>query len=156
MDLHIWGWSSLDAGQVDIARFDPRLEVFDTAKSRVRGVTPLHLAIHVGARFMETGAEAKHLIVTTDGQPVFARRDGGHYGDSQLKAFARREVRQARKKGINVTGVLISGEWHSLSDDEMRFMFGNRRHWHRMSDNQFGRDLIRLVTTSFTGYLKRG
>ena len=156
VDLHIWGWNSLDSGQIDIARFDPKLEIFDSAKSRVGGVTPLHLAVRIGARFMEQGAEVKHIIVATDGQPMFARRDGQYYGSAQLKAFTRQEVRKARKKGINITGVIIDNGWHSISDKEMRFMFGNKRYWRRMTDERFGQDMITLVTSSFMSYLRNG
>ena len=79
-----------------------------------------------------------------------------HYGSSQLKAFTRQEVREARRKGIAVTGVVISGKYHAISDPDMKFMFGHKRHWKRMSEDRFGQDLIRLVTTSFMNYLRHG
>ena len=152
VDLHIWGWNAQEAGQISISRFDPKLEVFDSAKSRVSGSTPLHLAVRVGARFMELGSEAKYMIVTTDGEPNFTSQDGQWYSGEALALMTKDEVQQARKHGVNVTGVIIGD---AINDKKMSNMFG-RKHWRRMSEDRFGDDLVKLVATSFMDYLKRG
>lgn len=152
VDLHIWGWNSQERGQIAISRFDPRLEIFDSPKSRVSGTTPLHLAVRVGTRFMELGSESKYMIVTTDGEPVFTSLDGQWYSGQGLQQLTKEEVRQARTKGVNVTGVIIGNE---VSDEKMSYMFG-RKHWRRLGENRLGDDLVKLVATSFMDYLKRG
>lgn len=152
VDLRIWGWNSQENGQIAISRFDPNLEVFDSPKSRVTGTTPLHLAVQVGARFMEMGNESKYLIVTTDGQPVFTGLNGEWYSNEWLSDKTRDEVRTARTKGINVTGVIIGD---AIDSKSMSQMFG-KKHWSRMSEKRLGEDLVKLVATSFMDYLKRG
>jgi hypothetical protein len=152
VDLRIWGWNSQENGQITISRFDPDLEVFDSAKSRVKGTTPLHLAVQVGARYMEMGNESKYLIVTTDGQPVFTGLNGEWYSNEWLSEKTRDEVRAARTKGINVTGVIIGD---AIDNRSMSNMFG-KKHWSRMSEKRLGEDLVKLVATSFMDYLKRG
>lgn len=152
VDLHIWGWNSQERGQISIARFDPKLEVFDSPKSRVSGTTPLHLAVKVGARFMEIGTDAKHMIVTTDGQPVFTHQNGAYYSNEALYTMTKDEVKRARTLGINVTGVIIG---HDIQDKPMTYMFGSR-HWRRLGEDTMGTDLVKLVTSSFMDYLKRG
>jgi len=152
VDLRIWGWNSQESGQIAISRFDPKLEIFDSPKSRVTGTTPLHLAVQVGSRFMEMGNEAKYMVVTTDGEPVFTGLNGEWYSNEWLSDKTREEVRGARTKGINVTGVIIGD---AIDDKKMTKMFG-RKHWSRMSEDKLGDDLVKLVATSFMDYLKRG
>lgn len=152
VDLHIWGWNSQEQGQISIARFDPKLEVFDSPKSRVSGTTPLHLAVRVGSRFMEMGSEAKYMIVTTDGAPVFTSQDRQWYSNEFLYTLTKTEVKKARSKGINVTGVIIGNE---IPEKNMTYMFG-QKHWRRLNEDRLGPDLVRLVATSFMDFLKRG
>lgn len=151
VDMNMWGFQSLEDGQIDITRFDPRLEIFDSDKSSVRGFTPLHLAVRVGVRHMERGSEAKHLVVVTDGVPVYYRRDGESYPTAQLLSMVREEVRKARKKGIQVTGLLIG---HELDSKSMAFMFG--RSWKYLPSEHFGPPLVQVISTSFMNYLRRG
>jgi hypothetical protein len=166
VDLHVWGFQSLANGQIDITRFDPRLRVYDSAKSRVAGFTPLHLAVRTALRFLERGAEMKHLFVVTDGFPVYSRKDGKSFNTKQLLGFVRDEVQQARMQGIATSGAII-GTRHTLySDDpssvyydlgprELRFMFGAPRFWRQLDPNTFGQDLVRLISSSFLDYLNR-
>ena len=151
VEMALWGFQSLEDGQIDIVRFDPSLEVFHTDKSPVRGYTPIHLAIRAGVRHLERGSEAKHLVVTTDGFPVYTRRDGRSYPTTQLMAMVRDEVLRAKKRGIQVTGVVIGEE---LAPKHMSFMFG--KGWKYMPDDRFGSNLVQLVSNSFMNYLRRG
>jgi hypothetical protein len=166
VDLAIWGFNSLDDGQIDICRYNPKLEVFDSDKSKLGGFTPLHLAVRVGARYLEVGAESKHMIVATDGYPVYSRGDGKHYGSEQLMNFVREDVRRVQKRGVNVTGVIF-GEDPDKDEDEnyrgwgvknsdMAHMFGPRRNWRRIEPDRMGQDLVKLVSSSFLNYLRTG
>ncbi len=162
VDIAIWGFNSLDSGQVDIVRYNPKLETFDSDKSKIGGFTPLHLAVRVGARYLEVGDESKHMIVATDGVPVYSRGDGKHYGSAQLMNFVREDVRRVQKRGVNVTGVIFSEDsnndetWGTVSDKEMTHMFGPRRNWKRIGAERMGQDLVRLVSSSFLNYLRSG
>lgn len=148
-----WGFQSLESGQLDLTRYANGLEVFDTPKSNVGGVTPLHLAIRVATRQLVRSSDKKHLFVVTDGRPVWRSREGRDFSTDQLFQYTREAVILARQRGVNVIGVLIGTE---VTEAEMRFMFGPQKFWRRMSAKTFGRDLVRLVTESFIAYLAAG
>jgi len=155
VELTVWGFQSLEDGQVDISRYDPDLEVFDAPHAHVGGVTPLHVAVRVGAKQLDRGNESKQLFVITDGMPVYARRDGKQFGDKQLQFFVREDVRKARRRGINVTAALImGGSYLQVPSTILAFMFGSAKSWRVVSEDRFGSDLVNLVTSSFINYLK--
>lgn len=147
----IWGFQSLAAGQVDVARYDPLLESFTSSKSKVGGHTPLHTALHLGVRFMESGSEDKQIIVITDGHPCFERKGGGNIPISQLQYWVRDEVHTARKRGINVTCLMIGKQ---VSREHLRRMFGPEANWKAISSDRLGGDLVNVVTSSFVKFLK--
>lgn len=160
VDLHIWGFQSLEGGQIDISRFDPKTEIFDTAKTSIGGVTPLHLAIRVALRFLERGTELKHLFAVTDGFPIYQRKDGTSYNTRQLILMAREEAQIARSRNIATTGVIIGNGYgdsvtYDLGPRELRFIFGSDRHWKQVHPQRLGADLVQLVAGSFVDYLKR-
>lgn len=148
---HVWGFQALAHGQVDITRFRPGQEVFDSDSARVGGITPLHTAIRVALQELEDGTDAKHLFVVSDGFPVFARKDGAVYGTNSLMASVRQNVMGARQKGVGVTGVMIGKQ---VSNKAMGFMFGPSKYWRQMDEARFGDDLIQLVSTAFVEYLR--
>lgn len=155
VEFHIWGFQSIRNSELDITRFDTKKKdfTFESKNAIVSGNTPLHLALRVCNKFMEAGAEAKQIICLTDGFPTHISKKGNAYGTKTLTAFVRDEVRQARRKGINVTGVLIGQE---VRDDMLSFMFGPPSNWRRMPKKDFGNDLVRLVSASFVKYLRYG
>lgn len=165
VDLHVWGFNSLANGQVDIVRFDPRVEVFETDKSKIAGSTPFHLAIRVAHRFLERGSEMKHLFAVTDGFPVYTRGDGKSYDTRQLLLLVRDEVTEARRRSISTTGAIVGSGSSAYSDEasvyydlgprELRFMFGAPRFWKQIDPRNFGNDLVKLVASSFLDYLNR-
>jgi hypothetical protein len=146
----VWGFQSWHDGQVDITRFAPGLETFTSESCQVGGTTPLHTAIRVAVRHLESGYERKHLFVVSDGFPVYTRKDGQQFGTNTLMGFVREEVRRARSHGIGITGVMIGRD---VTDKGMGFMFGSTRNW-RIMDKDFGEDLIRLVAGSFVNHLR--
>lgn len=154
--VETWGFQSTERGVVDITRFPPGLEVFQSAKSGVGGQTPLHIATRLAARRLEDGHEKKHLFVITDGMPVYQVKNGQQVSQSILERQVREDVLLARTRGVGVTGVLLENG-HSDGDvDSMRFMFGPQRHWKIMDVDDFGKDLVSLVASSFADYLRNG
>jgi len=147
----VWGFQSWKDGEVDITRFKAGQEVFESEAAAVGGHTPLHTAIRVALRELEDGTDKKHLFVISDGFPVFARRDGAHFGTQTLMAFVRSNVMTARSKGIGVTGVMIG---HDIKPKGMSFMFGSSKFWRIMGEDSFGNDLVQLVTGAFVEYLR--
>lgn len=147
----VWGFQSWNAGEVNITRFRPGAEVFESDSAVVGGVTPLHTAIRVAIRDLEDGSDRKHLFVLSDGFPVFARKDGATYGTATLMGFVRSNVMLARTKGIGVTGVMIGD---NVAPKSMAYMFGPSKYWRVLNEEKFGPDLIDLVTQSFTDYLR--
>lgn len=147
----VWGFQSWKDGEVDITRFRAGQEIFESDAAMVGGVTPLHTAIRVALKELEDGTDKKHLFVISDGFPIFARRDGAHFGTKTLMGFVRGNVMGAREKGIGVTGVLVGGD---LDHKSMAFMFGPSKYWRIMGDDTFGGDLVQLVTGAFVEYLR--
>lgn len=148
----VWGFQSLEPGQVDIARFDRALEAYTSAQSKVTGGTPLHIAIRLAARYLEQGDEAKQLIVLTDGDPHYIPK-GANYGVplGQLQLWVRDEVHKARRRGINVTCLMIGT---LVPREKLRRMFGPPTNWKTIGEERLSSDLINLVSSSFVKYLK--
>jgi hypothetical protein len=147
----VWGFQSLEGGQVDIVRFDPSAEVYSSLKSKVDGNTPLHVAIRLAARHLEQGSEAKQLIILTDGEPCYSRKGGGRVPTAQLQYWVRDEVHNARRRGINVTCLMIGTH---VPPDKLRRMFGPPSNWKVINEQRLGPDLVSLVTGSFVKFLK--
>jgi hypothetical protein len=126
----------------------------------VGGTTPLHIATKVACRFLESGDETKHLFVLTDGFPVYSRRDGKDFPTWQLMMYTRESILGARKVGVGVTGVCLGHEGYGgapsydLTPKQMSFVFGHQRNWRMMTPSRLGSDLVKLVSTSFTSYLR--
>jgi len=158
VDMNVWGFKSTDNGQVDIDRFDRMMDTYTTKRSSVGGVTPLHIAVRLGVRYLEGGPEAKQLIVLTDGFPIYSRRDGRDFPTWQLMMYVRDEVLRARKHGIGVTCLFIghgNGQFDATTK-QMHFMFGQRKNWSMLDPSRLGEGLIRTVSSSFINYLRRG
>jgi len=134
-------------------------------------MTPLHVACRLGAKELDRGTECKQLFVLTDGFPIHVRRDGREFSTKQLMGFVRDEVRRARLRGVNVTGVFIGtrtkshwrwaktstvdGVHYDVGPKQLAFMFGPKRCWSLMDPNRIGHDLVHLVSTSFIDFLRR-
>jgi hypothetical protein len=153
VSLDIWGFQSLDDGQVDISRFDAKNEVFNVGDFTVGGNTPLHIAMKVGVKFLEKGAEKKQLIVITDGQPQYRRADKKIVSTSQLQHWVHDETLVAIKQGINVTCALIGG---GIEPRMLSWMFGGPHSWRILPQDRMGTELVNLVSASFVQYLKQG
>lgn len=160
VDLQVWGFKSTDAGQVDIDRYDAQTAGYTNSSAQVGGTTPLHIATKVACRFLESGDETKHLFVLTDGFPCYSRRDGKDFPTWQLMMYTRESILGARKVGVGVTGVCLGHDGYGgapsydLTPKQMSFVFGHQRNWRMMTPSRLGSDLVKLVSTSFTSYLK--
>lgn len=161
VDLQVWGFKSTDAGQVDIDRYDAQTAGYSNSSAQVGGTTPLHIATKVACRFLESGDETKHLFTITDGFPVYARRDGKDFPTWQLMMYTREAILGARKAGVGVTGVCLGHESYGggspsydLTPKQMSFIFGHQKNWRMMTPSRLGSDLVKLVSTSFSDYLR--
>jgi hypothetical protein len=156
----VWGFQSLGPGRVDISRFDPTLDVFTTSKSEIGGVTPLHLAIRCATRYLaDSGPGSKHMFVITDGMPAFTTAEGQKTTPRDALIHARDEVRDARKRGLSVTGAVIgeildSALIYALGPRELGFMFGPKKYWAQINPESIGSGMVDLVSTSFVEYLQ--
>jgi hypothetical protein len=166
VEIEMWGFTAFEGGAITVSRFDQREEIWlqDSDKG-AGGYTPLHVACRLAGRRLTEGTESKSLIVLTDGLPMHARRDGRWFSQKQLMVFVREELQAARKKGVNVTGVLLGENRprragfiseYEMTPKQLEFMFGTRRNWRRMSPDTINQDLVQLVSQSFLRYLKRG
>lgn len=153
VDSDVWGFQSWKPGEVNITRFQPGSEVFNSGESQVGGATPIHIAIRVALRQLEDGSERKHLFVISDGWPVFQACDGSVWDTESLMSFVRTDVMTARSKGIGVTGVLIGRD---MSPKGMNYMFGHSNYWRLVSTESLGNDLVKLITGAFIEYLRGG
>lgn len=153
--LDVWGFASRSDGCVEIVRYDPARNAFDTSLTDFSGATPLHVAIRVGALHLAQSTDKKQLFVITDGLPTFVRRDGPRISQKYLMEATGREVSDARELGVNVTGVILDGvDTTPITDDQAIRMFGLRDFWRRIESSTFGQDLVALVSSSFTDFLR--
>jgi hypothetical protein len=157
VSFETWGFTSHEAGEAKLTRFDPKGDIRLSMEMRgAGGFTPVHIAVRVAARKLQESHDDRQLFVLTDGLPVHKRRDGRQFSTRQLTLFFRDEVRDARKSGTNVTGVLLgNGPHFDLEDRDLFFIFGGRRNWRKMTGERFGNDLVQLVSTSFLEFLSR-
>lgn len=146
VELHVWGFQAHKQA-LDLTRFDRQRLAFQTENARVGGSTPLHLALRVGTRFMSTGSEFKQIIILTDGWPSHGNLEGSALA---MQRLVRAEVTTARRLGMHITTVVIGKD---MTDAGLNFMLGANR-WKRMQKNKLGDELIRVVTSSFTQYLR--
>ena len=159
VEIDIWGFQSLEDGEVTLTRFSPLLETFHTTKSEVEGSTPLHIALKVSIRELLEGSDAKQLIILTDGAPMYAGANHRLIAESQLRQFVREQVLLARRRGINVTTLLVGdraedGKIHfDVSRKNTQFMFGSERYWKYVDQNRLGEDMVHAVSASFLAYL---
>lgn len=147
----VWGFQSLEPGQVDIVRYDPSAEVHTSPVCKVDGSTPLHKAIQLATRFLEHGSAFKHLFILTDGEPRYFLKGDKRVSTAQLRVWVRDEVRHARSRGIHVTCLMIGTR---VSSADLGRMFGSSAFWKKGTDASFDLDLINLVSGSFVNFLK--
>lgn len=157
VEVEVWGFNMLEVGQVDLTRYHKDVTNFDSEKSRVKGNTPIHLALQVAANRLLQGNEHKHLFVITDGIPVYQLKNGNVVPEKTQVVWSRNTIRGMRRKGIGVTGIAVGCDPHqTMKDSVLTYMFGEARHWERVRIREFGSSLIDLVSKSFTSYLRRG
>ena len=151
VSTEVWGFHSLAYGQVDIDRFKTADTVYSSKTSYADGGTPLHIAIKLAARQLDHGKEDKHLLVLTDGFPHFTRKDGTRFPESQLQDWVRAEVLRARKRGIQVTCLMIGT---SVPEKRLSFMFGQKKNWAIIKQDSLTQSLVSSVASTFSKYLK--
>ncbi len=161
VSLTIWGFQSMENGQIDVIRYDSAMKCFAMAKNDVGGGTPLHIATRLALRHLENEVGAKHLFILTDGYPSYANRESKIVPTARLMRWTRKEIRYGRNHGTNITGVLVgqragSKVEYDLTPEQMGFIFGPRKFWRFMDPTNLGQDLVRLVTTSFLNYVVHG
>jgi hypothetical protein len=162
----VWGFDSCEDGLVDIYRFEPKL-LDPPIQHFIAGTTPIHTAVRLAARQLEDSTEDRHLIILTDGMPVFSNRQGRAYGTKALIKFVHDAIQKARTKGVHVTTMLVgsknyssgaqdeNGVYYDIDVPTMRKMFGTKKTWKRVNPDNLGRDLIAGATNSFVNYLRR-
>lgn len=155
VDFHVWGFQSLNYG-LDLTRFDRNTLQFTGRDSPVGGHTPLHFALQVVTRFMQAGDEMKQIFIITDGWPSHESSKGEKVSPLVLKRAVQREVRNARRLGMNVTSIVIGKDGKDLNDQGLHLMFGAPSNWKRMDEQALGTGLVKIVSSSFTKYLRNG
>ena len=159
VDIEIWGFCSVQKGVVRITRFDTRT-LDPSLVSQVYGETPIHVATHVAARHLQHSSKNQHLLILTDGSPVYRNRSGQRYNFNTLVKYTREAVDRSRKAGVHTTALLIgentdTGTPHyDISNDFMKSMFGHRQFWSRIAPDSLGHSLLETVQKSFTRYLR--
>ena len=159
VDCQTWGFQSPAPGEVLLTRYGD-VESFTSDKSQLGGTTPLHVAIHVAVKHLSQFQDVRQLVVVSDGVPMYPARGGEMMSTKQLMELVREEVIGARRHGIQVTGVFIHKRRHGeidseLTDKDMEYMFGSRRHWRMFADETFDQGLVQVVSHSFQSYLRR-
>jgi hypothetical protein len=99
------------------------------------------------------------MFVITDGMPAFTTAEGQKTTPRDALIHARDEVRDARKRGLSVTGAVIgeildSALIYALGPRELGFMFGPKKYWAQINPESIGSGMVDLVSTSFVEYLQ--
>jgi hypothetical protein len=119
------------------------------------GITPMNAAINVTSthlwRKMPAGM-AKRMFLLTDGAPMQIRRDGKQLPEYALRQFVAKEIREARKHGIQVYTIVIGQ--HAIDDEKCLQMFGPRKYWRRVGADRVGTVLASLVLANFSRYIR--
>ncbi len=119
------------------------------------GITPMNSAINVASshlwRKMPAGM-AKRMFLLTDGSPVQTKVSGKQLPEFLLRQFVAKEIRDARKHGIQVYTIVIGQ--HAIDDDRCLQMFGPRKFWKKVGTDRVGTVLASLVLQNFSKYLK--
>lgn len=148
VEFNVWGFQAEADYKVLLSRIDPSVDVQDCAEMPVGGTTPIHIATKVAVNWLSQGTEKKQLIILTDGMPCFA---ASRMTEQQMMEGVSKDIRRARRQGINVTSVVFGRE---ISDTSARLMFGERNHWIRvMRPEDLTSKLIRVVSSSFMNFL---
>jgi len=161
--LDIWGFTSKEAGEVILSRFDAQREVYlDRSDGGSGGLTPIHVGVRLGIKQLLQGTENKQLFVLSDGFPTHIQRSGRSVSTQQLMLFVKTEVQRGRSQGVNVTGIMVGApDWHKpgaihydMSPKQLSFMFGPKRNWKQMDPARIGQDLVSVVASSFIDFLR--
>lgn len=119
------------------------------------GITPMNSAINVATthlwRRMPTGM-AKRMFLLTDGSPIQTKVTGAQLPEFMLRQFVAKEIREARKHGIQVYTIVIGQ--HSIEEDKCLQMFGPRKFWRRVGHDRVGTALSSLVLDNFSKYIR--
>jgi hypothetical protein len=167
VSVEVWGFTSQEAGEVVLTRFDPHQDIIMRTKGLgVGGLTPIHIALRVAGRRLSEGTESTQCFLLTDGFPSHRRRDGKWFNSNQLMGFVRDESRSMRKNGTNVTCVMLGERFRDprragkaqlrfdVTPKQMQFMFGSSKNWRFVDPEHFDRDLVHLVASSFVNFLR--
>ena len=160
VNLRVWGFASGKRGSVRLVRF-PTKQGADL-RPFVGGTTPLHAAVQMAIRELKKDTDAGHLIVLTDGVPMFQDAQGRSYSPQAMYDVVHDEVASGRRQGISTTGLLIGhrSRWqgnelqHAVSSERMKHMFGSRQFWRYIDPDNLGKDLVKTVSRSFAHYLR--
>lgn len=155
--IHQQGWTSTVAGQVRIFQYPPchGYEGLVSPISKVGGVTPLPHAIQVGGRVLSSSRNERHLIVLSDGLPIyFLKNDKRRQGvqTEVLMDWTRSAVEEARRQNINVWCWMIGS--HTPQRDAMDFMFGPGN-WRKINEDSVYEDVSTFLRDKFFNYLRR-
>ena len=154
--FEVWGFSSDHEGRAHILRFeDPERGYWGAGLKEIWGLTPLHLVAEVGIRRLQLlPGSAQHLFILTDGYPTHLGVQSGFMPTtSELMVEVMKRIQEGRKKGVNVSGLVIG--WAVL-DESADFMFGPNR-WSLLddTDEDLFQGMVGLVRRSFSTYLRR-
>jgi hypothetical protein len=156
-DVEVWGFSSNQKGEVILFRFEDVEWGYYGPGVRPHeawGLTPLHVAVPVASRKLETMVGSKkHLFVITDGNPMYMWKNRQVSTQSQLIPEVAKHVRNARSRNVNVGALVVGNE---ITDNNADTLFGGRRYWTRVrSEKQdLFREMVSLVDGAFTSFLK--
>lgn len=167
---HIQGRSDNHSGEVWMYRYAKDVHWYTgTAKHRIHpgfngvvdvpvkcdGITPMNSAINVASahlwRKMPQGM-AKRLFLLTDGAPMQVKVSGQQLPEYMLRQFVAKEVRDARKHGVQVYTIVIGQ--HSIDEEKCLQMFGPRKFWRRVGTDRVGTVLAGMILSNFSKYIK--
>lgn len=120
-------------------------------------MTPMNTSLHVALKYLHTHVSdhmTKRVFLLTDGLPTQFKTAGGVISGIFLQKLVRKEINEARKKGIEVYTFVLADK-DVIPDDAALTMFGPRHKWDRITNKkQIGDSLVKLVTREFVSHLQ--
>lgn len=147
--LGVWGFSSRAGGQVDIYKFPRNSPGLLGGIAALGGTTPLPQAIQVVGRDLLLSRDDNHLIVLTDGDPVFHTKSGKNISDKILRNWTREAVQNLQDRQVQTYCFRIGGGSTKFSMDRM---FG--RNWKTISEGRVYEEAFALIKERFVRYLR--
>jgi len=155
VDSQVMGFCNPQGGVVRITIYPKKAPGLVSPTSYVDGATPIPQALQIAGRKLTPHTGDKHILLLSDGFPVYqTARRGGRKGrvlsTELLRRWTRDAVAESSRHSIRTWCFMMGHQTPPPRD--MDFMFGPRR-WKRLGVESVYEDAFSFITQTFVRYL---